>query len=343
MLKELCEKYPQASDFIIRRGEVYVISSKLVVGREVISEEEYKELVARFVRGDKLDVDTSYEEGGCRFRVNVATYDGGKEKEISLRWLKDVSISLPERFVQVGLQNVVERLRKKRGGIMLVIGPTGSGKSTFMAGVLNSLLESEPIRVITLEDPVEYYLKPGKGIVLQREVGVDVDSFARGLKSALRQNPNVIFVGEIRDGETVELLLQAGDTGHVVFATLHTDKAGDTLERLLGLLSVEKHEIALKQLAKNLIGIVGVRLFDIDGGKVSIYEYLNISNDPAVQSLIARRDFANIGVYTSSLERGHISFELSVADLIKKGVINREHIGLFPVKQELVLRHAYGK
>lgn len=107
MLKELCEKYPQASDFIIRRGEVYVISSKLVVGREVISEEEYKELVARFVRGDKLDVDTSYEEGGYRFRVNVATYDGGKEKEISLRWLKDVSISLPERFVQVGLQNVV--------------------------------------------------------------------------------------------------------------------------------------------------------------------------------------------------------------------------------------------
>lgn len=339
MLKELCEKYPHASDFVIRRGEVYVISSKMVVGREVISEEVYKELVVRLVRDGELDVDTSYEEGGYRFRVNVSTYDGGKEKEITLRWLRDVSISLPERFIHVGLQNVAERIRKKKGGIMLVIGPTGSGKSTFMAGVLNSLLESEPIRVITLEDPVEYYLKAGRGIVLQREVGVDVESFARGLKSALRQNPNVIFVGEVRDEETVELLLQAGDTGHVVFATLHTDKAGDTLERLLGLLPVAKHEIALKQLAKNLIGIVGVRLFDIDGRKVSIYEYLNISNDPAVQSVIARRDFANMGVYTSNLERGHIPFELSVADLVKSGVISREHIGLLPVKQELVLRY----
>lgn len=334
LISRLVEAYPQASDFIIRPEEVVVISSKRVVGKEKISKEDYEEIIYSVVpEAETKDLDTSLVSNGIRFRVNIAKFMNGYD--ITLRWLRDIEITVPERIEkQVINDGIIGRLEKKQGGIMLVIGPTGSGKSTLMNAILNLILKNFPARVITIEDPVEYTIKEGVGSVVQREVGVDTDSFSRALKSALRQNPNIIFVGEVRDRETVELLLQAADTGHIVFATLHTDQASDTLERLIGMLDTEKIENSLKLLAKNLIGILGTRLFDIDNKKVMIYEYLAVEKDKAIQSLIVRRDFVNIKTYANNIEIGHIPFDLSIADLLKQGIIQEKDIDTLPVSNK---------
>lgn len=334
VIQELTGKYPQASDFVIRPDGIVVISSKKVVGKEFISSQDYEDIVFSIVPNSEVkDYDTSLESNGIRFRVNIAKFMGGFD--ITLRWLRDIEVPVPERIEkQIIDESVLTRLEKKQGGIILVIGPTGSGKSTLMNAVLNLILRKFPARVITIEDPVEYTIKEGIGSVVQREVGSDTDSFYRALKSSLRQNPNIIFVGEIRDRETVELLLQASDTGHIVFATLHTDQASDTLERLIGMLEVEKVENSLKLLAKNLIGILGTRLFDIDGKKVMIYEYLAVEKDKAVQSLIVRKEFVNIKTYGNNIETGHIPFDLSVADLLKAKVIQEKDLDILPISNK---------
>jgi len=334
VLLRLAEKFPSASDFVINHEELIVISSKRVIHKEL---GEFSRIVEDVIyslprkeesNGRMTDVDTSWKVNeSLRFRLNVARYDGDKF-ELTFRWLRDVTWKLEDyNFETRIVEDIFKRVEQKKGGLFLVIGPTGSGKSTVMATILNSLLSRLPVRVITIEDPVEYRLNEGSGSVIQREVGVDTPSFARALKSALRQNPNIIFVGEIRDRETVRLLLEASDTGHVVFATMHTDTPKDTMDRLMGMVDSADQQFVLTSIQKVLVGVLGLRMYDYNGKKLMLYEYMN-GLDPAIKSLILQRKFESIPVFMNP-DNGHVPFEYTLAKRIKEGVVDVKDMDQF--------------
>lgn len=335
---EMLEANRNVTDVIVRERELGLIANKRVVMKREHDGALYEFLLKDLIVEREKDFDSSLVVGGYRFRVNVATYEGTK-KEITLRWLKDMKVELPSKVKEISL-GIVRKCELKQGGLFLVIGPTGSGKSTTIMAMLNFILENFPARVVTIEDPVEYVIKPGKGWVLQREVGVDVDSFVKGLRSALRQNPNIIFVGEVRDRETAELLMQASDTGHVVMATLHTDRAKDACERLINMVEAERRELYVKVFVNNLIGILGTRLFDVRGKKVLVYEYLNVEGDSAVQSLILQEQYGMLQTYANNMDKGHLPFEYSIAELLCNGKIGKEDVGKFPVSESRVFQLA---
>ncbi len=364
---------PGLSDVVLKGGKIYVISSKrikrlkgLKIGGRELTEEDFRkagEEIARSVaeaRGlnfdDLTDLDGGYaftikEKDGVkeyRFRVNAGRYDDGKNLLVTLRWLKEHRWTVKDYFLTpLSVNPVFKRLRSNLGGLYLVIGPTGSGKSTVTAALIKEILKG-PYNVITLEDPIEYRLYPDVGEITQREVGIDTPTFARGLKSAMRQNPNVIFVGEVRDEETVEALAQAADTGHVVIATLHTESPKDTLERLQGLISAGKRESVMRVIGKTLIGVLGIRMFDPPEGKgkIILHEYLN-AEAPNIRSLLLKGEFSQIVTYQNSLKLGCISFAVSAAyqleffknftekDFLSTGLFDREELrdALMQVRQ----------
>jgi len=336
LLADLTKRFGQASDFIINPERLYVISSKNIIHKEEGNFREEVEEVVYYVGTDVKDKDTSWKVSEeLRFRLNIARYDGNKH-ELTFRWLRPVQWKLADyNLNKAVLESIFFKVSNKKGGLFLVIGPTGSGKSTVMAVILNWLLENLPIRVVSIEDPVEYRLNEGIGSVLQREVETDTESFNRALKSALRENPNVIFVGEVRDRETVKLLLEASDTGHVVFATMHTDTPKDTVERLMGMVSADEHDFIISMLQKVLVGVLGLRMYDRRKKKLLLYEYLN-GEDPAVRNLIKQKNFTNLSTYTNQIEKGHIPFAYSFAEAVVRGDVELEEAEDFGIDKQLV-------
>ncbi len=210
--------------------------------------------------------------GKARFRVNIFSQSGNYS--IVLRKLESkvptvTGMNLPEVFHQIS---------KEKNGIIFVTGATGSGKSTSLAAVLDEINEFESVHVVTLEDPVEYQHPHKKSTFNQRELGIDFDTFANGLRAALRQAPKVILVGEIRDRETVEIGLNAAETGHLVVTTLHTVDAGQTINRILGMFSTEEEAQVRIRLADTLRWVVCQRLLPkVGGGRVASFEILRTS------------------------------------------------------------------
>lgn len=339
LLEKLADAYPMASDFVINPEEVLVISSKRVIYKEKGNYTQAVEEVIYTIPDRIQDIDTSWKTESNRFRLNIARFDGNKF-ELTFRWLKEVKWKIQDYlFDESIVSEIFNRVETKKGGLFLVIGPTGSGKSTVMASILNGLLERLPVRVITIEDPVEYKLNEGQGSVLQREVGSDTPSFNRALKSALRQNPNIIFVGEIRDRETVKLLLEASDTGHTVFATMHTDSPKDAIERILGMVETEEHQFVLQILQKILVGVLGLRMYDYNEGKLMLYEYMSVSTDPAIKSLILQKKFMSIPTYMAVIENGHRPFEYTLAKKVKEGKVKQEDIESFGFDRQKVITY----
>ena len=311
----------------MKGDKVYAISSKRVKRLKNVNPEVVKKAVSEIVdsiavkRGINPDEIKDFDGGYAfvyqgkeyRFRVNVARYDNGNYFLITMRWLKEHKWSISDYFLTpLSIKPLMRKINANMGGLYLVIGPTGSGKSTLTAAVIKEVLK-KPFNVITLEDPIEYRLHSEVGEITQREVGIDTPTFYRGLKSAMRENPNVIFVGEVRDEETVEALAQAADTGHVVIATLHTESPKDTLERLQGLVRPERMDSVMKVVAKTLIGVLGIRMYDApSGGKIILHEYLN-AEDPTIKSLLFKRNYSQITSYQNSLEKGNLTFSLSAA------------------------------
>lgn len=204
-----------------------------------------------------------------RFRVNV--FRQRDSVSMVLRYLtsdiKDIT--------HLGLDNKVLELTKRNMGLVLVTGPTGSGKSTTLASMIQHILDSEPVHVITVEDPIEYLFKHNKGIINQRELGQDVPSFGDALRSALREDPDVILIGEMRDRETIEMALRAAETGHLVFGTLHTNTAISTINRIVDVFGAEEKDQVRTQLSISIQGILSQRLIPkIGGGRVLAYELL---------------------------------------------------------------------
>src|SRR5436190_2374162 len=189
-------------------------------------------------------------------------------------------------FAQIGLPKMAEQICRRPRGLFVVTGPTGSGKTTTLACMINYINENFDRHIITLEDPIEYYHKHKKSIVVQREVGVDVPNFSEGLRRALRQDPDVMLVGEMRDLATIQAAVTAAETGHLVFGTLHTSGAASTINRVIDAFPTDQQEQVRVQLANNLIAVISQALcprVDTDG-MVAAYEFMYVT--PSIQNLI---------------------------------------------------------
>src|ERR1700761_2692906 len=216
----------------------------------------------------------------ARFRVSVF-----KQKGVCSMVLRKIPNKLLT-FEQIGLPKMAEQICRRPRGIFLVTGPTGSGKTTTLAAMINYINENFDRHIITMEDPVEYYHPHKKSIVVQREIGVDVPSFSEALRRALRQDPDCMMVGEMRDLETISAAITAAETGHLVFATLHTNGAASTINRVIDAFPTDQQEQVRVQLAGNLLAVLSQCLcprVDTDG-MVAGYEFMYVT--PGIQNLI---------------------------------------------------------
>ena len=231
----------------------------------------------------------------ARFRVSVF-----KQKGYTGLVLRQIPLDMMS-MDQLGTPAVLADLIMRPRGLVLVTGPTGSGKTTTLAAAINYLNENVDHHIITIEDPIEFYHKHKKATINQREIGVDVPSFAEAIRRALRQDPDVILVGELRDLETIEAAITAAETGHIVFGTLHTTGAQGTVNRIIDVFPAHQQEQIRTQLSVALIGILAQALLPkIGGGRVAAYEMLVIT--PAIANLIRENKVFRI---TSAIQTGH--------------------------------------
>jgi len=230
------------------------------------------------------------EEGGtdfgfafgdkARFRVSIFKQRGNIS--VVLRLIPTRIMS----FEEIGLPKICAALCRRPRGLFLVTGPTGSGKTTTLATMINYINESFDRHIVTVEDPIEYYHNHKKSIINQREVGIDVPSFAEALRRVLRMDPDVILVGELRDLETIESAIRAAETGHLVFSTLHTTSASGTITRIIDVFPVNQQEQIRTQLSINLLAVLSQMLCPLAAGKgrVAAYEFMVVT--PAISNLI---------------------------------------------------------
>jgi twitching motility protein PilT len=269
----------------------------------------------------KGSCDASYQLAGkARFRVNIFSQKGCYStvmRQLANRVPTIEELDLPEAFV---------KMTKERNGIILVTGATGTGKSTSLAAVLDEVNERLPVHVVTLEDPVEYVHSQKRATFNQRELGVDFDTFASGLRAALRQAPKVILVGEMRDRETVEIGLSAAETGHLVLSTLHTVDAGQTINRIIGMFELEEEKQVRIRLSDTLRWVGSQRLLPkVGGGRVAAFEIMGSNlrvKDAILNGESEGKTFYEI--IEGSQPFGMMTFDQSISDLYKKGQITEE-------------------
>jgi twitching motility protein PilT len=304
---------------LVRMEDVHPIDDKMMVSfvEEIIGKNAKK--MAEFEELGEMD--TSYAlKGVVRFRVNIYKQRGSISmafRTIPYTIPPFESSSLPEVMRKVVLENTK--------GLVLVTGPTGSDKSTSIASLINEINLRKEATIITIEDPIESLFKDEKSYIVQREVGIDTSSFARGLRAALREDPDIIFVGEIRDPETAMIALQAAETGHLVFSTLHTLDAKETINRVIGMFNLEVREQIRVQLAETLVAVFSQRLVPKADrtGVVPAVEVL--INTAAVKECIV--DPTKIDEIPMLLEKGRTvygtqTFDQHLEELYRKGVID---------------------
>jgi twitching motility protein PilT len=256
----------------------------------------------------------------ARFRVNIFKQNG--RHAIVMRKLQSDVPTLEK----LGLPPIFREIVKEKDGIVLLTGGTGTGKTTTLAAMINELNETQEIHIVTLEDPIEFFHTHRKAAISQRELGKDFPNFADGLRAALRQAPKAILVGEIRDRETLEIAMTAAETGHVVFSTLHTTNAGQTINRILGMFSSEEEQQVRQRLAASLRFVVSQRLVNkTNGGRLLVTEIMGSSlrtRETIVYGESENKSFQEIIEAGSSL--GWHTFDQSILDAYKAGIINEE-------------------
>jgi len=265
--------------------------------------------------------DSSYQLAGkARFRVNIFSQKACYS--IVMRQLATRIPTLEEMKLPKGFQKMAE----ERNGIILVTGATGSGKSTSLAAVLNEVNEKKSVHVVTLEDPMEFVHSQKKATFNQREMGADFDSFASGLRAALRQAPKVILVGEMRDRETVEIGLSAAETGHLVMSTLHTVDAGQTINRIIGMFERDEEKQIRIRLTDTIRWVACQRLLPkVGGGRVAAFEIMGSNlrvKDSILNGESEGKTFYEI--IEQSVPFGMMTFDQCITDLYKEGLITEE-------------------
>jgi twitching motility protein PilT len=269
---------------------------------------------------ETLELDLAYEHHDDRFRINIHQQQG--QIGMAARHIpKDIPQPEDLRF-EPALMNFPNLL----DGLVLLVGPTGSGKSTTLASIVEQINLNRKAHIITIEDPIEFTFENKQSLVEQREVGVDTHSFAAALKHVLRQDPDVILVGEMRDPETIATVLTAAETGHLVFSTLHTSTAAEAVERIVDVFDGPKQKQILIQLASVMRGIVAQQLVPtVDGSRIAAREIM--INTPAVSNLIRENNIAQLrSVVQTGAREGMVTMENALKALEKEGLIDQEVI-----------------
>ncbi len=283
------------------------------------------------------ELDLSYElDNVARFRINVFKHRLGEGAAFRL---------IPEKIKtlsELGLPSILSDFTEKDKGLVLVTGPTGSGKSTTIAALIDIINKKKYVNIITIEDPIEFIHSHINCLVSQREVGSHTESFASALRSALREDPDVILVGEMRDLETISMALTAAETGHLVFSTLHTISAAETVERIIDVFPPHQQNQVRMQLAGSLQGIIAQTLLPTldDAGRVAALEIM-IAN-PAIRNLIREGKTHQIpSTIQISKKDGMQSLDQSLKDLVMEDKISREDALKKAIDKKAFMEHHY--
>ena len=306
-------------------GDLEVIASAGIIDDEnlilsLLSEEQK----IRFEKEKELDFSTTLDE--ARFRGNIFT-----QKGVNACVLRIISNNVPD-LESLNLPEILKSFTKLKQGFILVTGPTGHGKSTTVAAMLNEINKTACTNIVTIEDPVEYIIKPLKSLISQRELGSDTLSFERALKSALREDPNVVYVGEMRDLETIQLALTVAETGHLVFSTLHTNSAAQTIDRIVDVFPEGTKPQIRIQLASVLSAVVSQRLVPaVNGGRIPALEIL-IASPATANTIREGKTFMIDNIIQTGVDLGMVSLEMSLAKLVKKGLVSEEVAMSYAIK-----------
>lgn len=317
-----------ASDLHLQVGQAPVlrISGEMVpMDLPVLSPENTSELVhsilpphdqERLQQHGGADFAISYED--ARFRVSILRAKG--HYGLVLRLIPSKLLTLG----QIGLPEEVTRLLTRPRGLILVTGPTGSGKSTTLASMINWINENRQAHIITIEDPIEYYHAHKKSVITQREVHVDVASFAEAIRGALRQDPDVILVGEMRDLETIEAAVTAAETGHLVFGTLHTTGAARTINRIVDAFPASTKETIRAQLSTSIVAVISqVLLSKTGGGRVAGFEIMVTT--PSIANLVRENKIYQLeSEIQTGGEHGMRQLDTHLLELVQGGVVDAD-------------------
>jgi twitching motility protein PilT len=272
--------------------------------------------------------------GKARFRINI--FQQRNSYSIVLRKLSTQILTIDD----LGLPQVFHQMAQEKNGLILVTGATGSGKSTTLAALIDRMNQTKAMHIVTLEDPMEFVHPHKKATINQRELGSDFDTFANGLRAALRQTPKVILVGEMRDRETVEIALSAAETGHLVLSTLHTIDAGQTITRILGMFDKDEEKLVRIRLANTLRWIVSQRLLPkVDGGRVAALEIMGTNlrvKDSVLNGESEGKTFYEI--IEAAEPFGMQTFDQSILKLFQEGVIDEDMALAYASRKSVVRR-----
>lgn len=270
--------------------------------------------------------------GVSRFRVSTFKQRGSYSAVIRV-----ISFTLPHPS-ELGIPDAVMELADSRSGMILVTGPAGSGKSTTLACLIDKINHEREAHIITLEDPLEFLHQHKKSIVSQREVNMDTINYVTSLRAALRQSPDVILLGEMRDYETIQVVMTAAETGHLVFSTLHTIGAANTIERIIDVFPPNQQRQIMIQLASVLQAVISQQLIPtMDGTLIPVFEIMEVT--PAIRNMIRENKVHQIdGLIYSSTGSGMISMDQSLINLYKEGQISKETAILYASNPEMIIK-----
>jgi twitching motility protein PilT len=295
--------------------------------KEILSAEQLERLTVN----KEIDFSLPFNQN-ARFRVNAYTQKGS----LAIAFRK-IPLQIP-KVDELGLPKILHSFTGLRQGFILVTGPTGHGKSTTLAAMLNEINANRSEHLVTIEDPIEFIFKPIKSIISQREMGFDTHSWQIALRSVLREDPDVVLIGEMRDHETISSALTIAETGHLVFATLHTNSAAQTIDRIVDVFPEEQQEQVRLQLSNVIEAVFSMRLVpSLTGKRVVSYEVM--LGTSAVKTSIREGKTHQIdNIIQTSTEVGMNTMEMSLAELVKDGKIDLETAQSFSLRPDELMR-----
>ncbi|MBN2087055.1 PilT/PilU family type 4a pilus ATPase [Candidatus Peregrinibacteria bacterium] len=312
--------------FIVEDGEIFQSSEPSDEFRSYMNEDQLN----YFNKHGSTDFAFSYDNE-YRVRGNIFRQQTGLS--ISLRIIRNHILS----FEQLGLPKIFHEISNDyRQGFFLIVGPTGQGKTTSMAAVLNYINQNREEHIITIEDPIEYVVRNQKSIIEQREIGTHTSSFQNALRASMRQDPDIIIIGEMRDHETMQAALTLSETGHLVFSTMHTNNAPQTIDRIIDAFPEQKQKQIRIQLASTLTGIISQRLVPgLEGELVFAYEQLLVND--AVRNIIRTEKVEQIyNALQSEEESGFVRLEKCLAQLVNEKKISKETALSYAMNRDLI-------
>jgi len=321
-----------ASDLHIKAGDVFRarIDGKLVaMTKQALTPEQTRAIAMRLIANEKvrekidglLDYDCSWGAPGIgRFRVNIL-----RQRSSFMIVMRVIPFKVPS-IPELSLPPVLERIALTERGMILVTGVTGSGKSSTLAGMISHINTNLEKHIVTLEEPIEFLHRDVRSSITQREIGVDTETFRQGLKAALRQDPDVIVLGELRDPETIDTAMKAAETGHLLLATVHTPDAQSTIMRIVSMFPPEEQEVVRLRLAESLHAVVSQRLLPRLDGKGRAVACEILINTPTIRDLILQQ---NVGEIREYMAEGHDqygmqTFDQHLAEMVTQGTVSFE-------------------